>query len=226
MLANFKNSARCFWFFTQQSWRFLYWWFYFGRSHSPGTGCFRIGQRLDISPVEYQPTHHTLWCQNCPHFVGWEADCQDGWLWRWLTLVSQNWLLRLVNITCRYHHKWKEHGKFYVQLVFHSLWQNHKKGPRSKSSSRQRQLQCCTSIARPNANYRTSSGSCSHVYGVEISSDCPSMNLVVKSLDTIAVQNHVMAADANQWKQQPEHVYNNNQRSVLSRGDETIIIPV
>jgi hypothetical protein len=30
------------------------------RSHSPGTGCFRIGQRLDISPVEYQPTHHTL----------------------------------------------------------------------------------------------------------------------------------------------------------------------
>jgi hypothetical protein len=28
--------------------------------------------------------------------------------------------------------------------------------------------------------------------------DCPSMNLVVKSLEAIAVQNHVMAGDANQ----------------------------
>jgi hypothetical protein len=99
MLANFKNNTRCFWSFTQQSWRFLYWWFYFGRSHSPGTGCFGISQRLDISPLEYQPTHHTLWCQNCQHLVGWEADCKNGWLkvadfglsklgpWTWLWIA-------------------------------------------------------------------------------------------------------------------------------------------
>jgi len=130
------------------------------------------------------------------------ADCEGGWLWSLKTGSSVWWTSPAgVNTNER------NIGKFYVQLVFHSFWQNHKKGPRSKSSSRQRQPECCTSSTRPNANYGTSSG-----WSWNQLTACPWTWLwrAWRLLQYRIISWLQMQINENK---QPEHVYDNNQRT-------------